>query len=276
MIGTRLVEELVQSAALSHVVKDYERVSLLLLASPESGKTTICASAKCEHVQPVNVLSGRSVLAVVQRNPKIEFLLFNDMGAVRALSTPAVNLLIVMLNQLVLGERGLVGFAGEFSQGVNRPVGVFGCLPFHSFCHHKARWRELGFVSRMVPFAYGYPEDLVVQIKDAVDEGQQKKAARPSRRMPKRFGTRSVKVEVSKKFTKVVRHLADMKAEQLGQLGIRLLQNYHSLVRAHALLFGRRHVVEDDVVFLREVDKYVSVVACKPLEPTYGVLRSGE
>jgi len=100
MIGTALVESLVQAVALSHRIKGYSRVSLLLLAAPESGKTTIATAATCEHVARVAMISGRSVLKEMADHPKTEFLLFNDLSAVKAMSFTAVNLLIVLLNQL--------------------------------------------------------------------------------------------------------------------------------------------------------------------------------
>lgn len=263
MIGTRLIEELCQSIAYSHLVKDYSRGSLLLLAAPENGKTTIAATASCKHVCRIAVISGRSILKEVNEHKHTEVLLFNDLSSVRALSAPATALLVVILNQLTQDERGKIAFAGQSSEEIDRPVGMIACCPFATFTDHRARWKEMGFVSRMIPFSYQYGDELVANIKDLIDNGSHR-AKSPTRKMP-RLGSRPVRIGMSPALTKHVRHLADARAKTLGQLGIRLLQNYHVLIRAHALIFGRRTVIKEDLDFLRAVDRYVSITKCEEL-----------
>ncbi len=264
MIGTCLAEALVQSVALSHLIKGHRRTSLLMLAAPESGKTTIASASDCKHVARIAVISGRSVLRELRDNPKTEFLLFNDMSAIRAMSAPAVSLLIVILNQLTQDERGKVAFAGQSVEEIDRPVGIIGCIPFQTFADHRARWRELGFISRMIPFAYQYGDELVAEIKDAIDAGAHANRVKAGRRMPKN-ATRQVGITMNESLTKELRRIADAKSAHLGQLGIRLLQNYHSLIRAHALLSGRRACTREDIAFIRGVNEFVSVTDCKPL-----------
>lgn len=263
MIGTRLVEELVQAVALSHRIKDQRRVSLLLLAAPESGKTTVTTAAHCPHVCQVAVISGLSVVKEVQENRATEFLLFNDLTAIRAMSNTASNLLIVLLNQFTQAEKGKVAFAGKETAAIARPLGVIACLPFETFVDHRARWKELGFVSRMIPFAYSYSDDLIARIKDSIETGASRNGhGHP--RMPK-ASTRPVAIAMAPAYVRAVRHLADARARRLKQLGIRLLQNYHSLIRAHALLKRRKSVTKDDLDFLRAVDNYVSITDCEAL-----------
>jgi len=265
VIGTGLVEELVQSVALSHLIRGCKRVSLLLLAAPESGKTTIIQAANASHVSRIAVISGRSILREMKDHPTTEFLLFNDLTAVRAMSQTAVNLLIVILNQCVLGEFGKVAFAGKETEHITRQIGIMACLPFKTFVDHRSKWREMGFISRMIPFAYQYDDELIAQIKDSIDLGSHPSASRPARTMPKRPPRRQVTISITAERIREVRRMADARAKTLDQLGIRLLQNYHSLVRAHALLFKRSSVTRDDLLFLRRVDHFVSIQRCEPL-----------
>lgn len=264
MIGTALVEDLVQTVALTHRIKGYSRVSLLLLAAPESGKTTITTAAHCQHVCRVGVITGRSVLRELKEHPKTEFLLFNDMTSIRALSDGAITLLITMLNQITQDERGIVAFAGKEVEEITRPVGIIGCIPFRTFNDHRSKWRELGFVSRMVPFAYQYSDELVAEIKDSIDAGLHGVNSKPRRKMP-RASRGMVEIRCAPNFSREIRRVSDARAKQLGELGIRLLRNYHSLARAHALLHNRRTVKRDDLTFLRDVDHFVSVSECSTL-----------
>lgn len=262
MIGTHLIEDFVQSIALTHHIKGFSRVSGLLLAAPESGKTTITTAAHAKHVQPIAVMSGRSVLREVNDNPATEFLLFNDLTAIKAMSNPASNLLIVFLNQLTQDERGRVGFAGKDLEEIKRPVGIIGCLPFKTFVDKRAKWRELGFMSRMIPFAYSYGADLVMQIKDSIDNGTHPATKRPGSKMPRGAKTHQKTIAMGKTITRRVRSLADTRAAKLDEIGIRLLSNYHCLIRAHAFLHHRTKVTDDDLQFLRDVDYHVSITEC--------------
>lgn len=260
LIGTALVEDLVQSVALSHLVADRDRIGLLLLAAPESGKTTIATSAECEHVKRIAVITARSIMQMTgQKGP--EFLLFNDLAVVRSLSKATTALLINTLNQVTQGETGEAMFAGQHVFKIERQLGVIGCLPFKVFNDRRSHWHQMGFVSRMLPFAYEYDAELVAEIKNGIDAGKAKSAPR---KMPEMKPDR-VAIKMSDKHTKIVRAIADAKAIKLEQIGIRLLKHYHTLVRAHALLKKRRVVNDEDIEFLRQVDSYISVTECKPL-----------
>lgn len=265
MIGTSLIEALVQSVALSHLIAGRDRAGLLLLAAPESGKTTIACAASAKHVTAISVITGRSVLQEIA-NDDIEFLLFNDMAAIRSLSKPTTALLITLLNQLTNGEKGIASFAGKDRIEITRAIGVIGCLPFSIFADQRAKWREMGFISRMIPFAYSYNAELVATIKNSIDKHNPVKAA--PRKMPAFTHTAPVSVAMPRaSHVSAVRALADARATSLGQIGIRLLKNYHVLIRAHALLHKRRRVTDVDVEFLRRVDSFVSIKDCKPLTP---------
>lgn len=267
MIGTKLVEAFVQAVALTHRVKGYSHVSALIIASPESGKTTITAgAAKSPHVAPIAVMSGRSILKEIRENKEVDFLLFNDLTCIRAMSQPAVNLLINLLNQITQDEHGKVGFAGKDDVAmIDRRVGVIGCIPFTTFTDHRAKWMELGFVSRMIPFAYAYDAEIVANIKDAIDNGTHAKKRQPRAPMPA-VKDAPVDVKMPSAITRSVRALADERSRLLGQLGIRLLSNYHGIIRAHALLNKRRAVTQTDLQFLRDVDAHVAVDKCVKLK----------
>lgn len=266
VIGTTIIEALVQSVALSHCIKGQKRVSLLLMAAPESGKTTIATAATAKHICRVAVITGRSIIQQARENKHIEFLLFNDLSSVRAMSNSAVGLLVVILNQITQDEPGIVAFAGKDIDFIDRPLGVIGCIPFATFVDHRAKWKELGFVSRMIPFAYQYPRTLVATIKDGIDLGRAKVNSVSAHKMPK-TGKRLYDISMTPAMTRKVRNLADARSTELKQLGIRLLQNYHCLIRAHALLHKRRSVTPEDFEFLTAVDGHVSITECKELKP---------
>lgn len=266
MIGTKLIEELVQSVALSHLVKGYDRVSLLLLAAPESGKTTVTAAASAKHVSRLVIMSGRSLLREDKDHPHVEYFLFNDLSGIRAMSHQATALAVLILNHYTQGETGRIAFAGKRDvEEITRPIGVIACMPFDIFTDHRSRWKEMGFISRMVPFAYAYSDNLVAEIKDAIDNGHHLAARAIS--SPKIKPTKTkIHVTVTPAQRQVIRRLADVRSPKLGQIGLRLLHSYHALVRAHAIRAHRVELLREDLDFLKAVDRYVSIETCEVLK----------
>lgn len=262
MIGTSLIEELVQTVVLSHRIKHGQHLSLLLMARPESGKTTIARAANAKHVCPVAVMSGRSIVKEIHDHPETEFLLFNDLTCIRAMSQSAVLLLINLLNQITQNEHGKIGFAGKETEEIDRQIGIIACLPFSTFRDQRTKWNELGFVSRMLPFCYAYDVELVAEIKTSMKAYDTAKT-----RTHKILKTprRDCAIEMSKKFRDTVQAISDAKAIELKQIGLRLLQSYLCLVRAHALWDNRRAVNAADIAFLRAVDHHISITECKEL-----------
>jgi len=181
------------------------------------------------------------------------------MASIRSLSRASMALLINTLNQVVQGEKGKAMFAGREEIKIERQIGVIGCLPFKFFSDQRYQWAHMGFVSRMLPFAYSYSADLIAVIKDGIDKGRMK--SEPSK-MPT---LKARSINMSPSYVAAVRAIADSRAVTLGQIGIRLLKHYHTLIRAHALRHGRSSVTRDDLDFLRAVDGFISVTECRPL-----------
>jgi hypothetical protein len=259
LIGTALIEDLTQTVVFSHLVMGRDRIGLLLLAAPESGKTTIATAADSPHVKRITVVTAKSVMQIVGEK-EVEFLLFNDLAVVRSLSKSTTALLINTLNQVTQGEFGEARFAGQTVYKIDRALGMIGCMPFKVFADRRAHWKDMGFITRMIPFAYEYGAELIVQIKDRVDNGKRTEPSKMPAKIPE-----PRTIELSPYGVRAVRAIADARAIHLGQIGIRLLKSYHTLVRAHALRHGRSQVTGDDLDFLREVDRYVSIDKCKPL-----------
>lgn len=261
LVGTQLAEDLVQAVALSHLVAEHSRIGVLLLASPESGKTTIATAANCAHVKRIAVITARSIMQLTAEKGT-EYLLFNDLAVVKSLSKATTALLINTLNQVTQGEFGEAMFAGQTTYKIERQLGVIGCLPFKVFSDRRSHWHQMGFISRMLPFAYSYNAELVATIKDGIDNGKPKNKPKA---MPILKSQDPIAIKMHDRHTRAVRALADAKAQELDQIGIRLLKHYHTLVRAHALLHERRTVADVDLAFLRSVDSYISITECKPL-----------
>ena len=259
LIGNELVRELVETVIMTGKLRGSSPVSLLLIATPESGKTSVVLSKPCKNVKPFTDITGRGLQIVLQAKPEITHIVINDMVAVLSHKTSVNKYTMSVLNAIT--EEGVMSIATP--SGIEDfPIGkkgVITSLTTDLVGDSRNWWNKVGFTSRMLPFCYSYPENLVLHIKDSIDHavtnGKNEKAIREFT-IPKNEKS----VVYCEEFNKRVRRIADVRSSLIDEIGLRRLKQYHSLVQAHALL--RNHssaeVTEQDVEFLEEIDLYCS------------------
>jgi hypothetical protein len=255
MIGNQLIRELVETVILSGKLKDTRPISLLLIATPESGKTSVVLERPCKAIKAFSDLTGKGIQLVLQQKPEITHIIINDMVAVLSHRQNVNKFTMSVLNAMT--EEGFMSSATpsgiEDFQGGQK--GIITSLTTDLVADERNWWNKIGFVSRMLPFCYSYPEELIIAIKNGIDEGSKEK-------QPKDFiPPASLKiVKYSQEFVAKVRRIADIRSQILEEVGIRRLKQYHTMVQSHALLrnYGSPEVNQSDVDFLSEIDLFVT------------------
>ena len=257
MIGTQLVRELVETTILTGHLTGHDPVSLLLLASPESGKTSIVLERDCKSVIDMTDVSGRSLQVLVQSNPEVSHFVINDMVAVLSHKQSVNQYTLSMLNAMT--EEGIrtVAIGGNVMPApVKGKRGIIASLTLDLARDQRRWWNATGFASRVLPFCYCYDEKLVIRIKDYIET---RSAAKSNE--PKPFTVPAIKPTINLETIKAsVRELSDRKAKELGEKGIRRLKQFRSLVAAHALWrsWKNKSANEQDVQFLMNIYHHIS------------------
>jgi len=267
MIGTELVRELVETVILTGRVKDCDPCSLLLIAAPESGKTSIVLDRPCKAVEAFADLTGRGIhMVLAQRGKEITHLVINDLVAVLSHRQSVNRYTISQLNALT--EEGIEkiatpGGVQEFKYGRK---GVIASLTLEMAKDARMWWNKVGFATRMLPFCYSYPEELIIKIKASIDMNGGRTF---SKKDNKEFKTPVLPFSVTypEPVIKEVRYIADVRSSVMGEQGMRRLKQYHGLAQAHALWRGRSKAIvgDEDVDFLKRIDLYVSYSKPRPL-----------
>ena len=265
MIGTEFLRETVETVILTSRVRDVAPVSLLLIAAPESGKTSVVLERPCEVIKAYADVTGRGLHAVLKHNPNLSHIVINDLVAVLSHRQTVNRYTISQLNSLT--EEGITAIATpsgeeEFPCGKK---GVIASLTLELAKDSRRWWNKVGFSSRMLPFCYFYPDDLIIAIKAAIDESRGKSAnGNGTRSKPKTkdflVPKDAVKVLYDEKMVQQVRRIADMRSKMLEEQGMRRLKQYHAMTQAHALWRQRASptVNDKDVDFVSHLDDFVS------------------
>lgn len=272
MIGNELVRELVESVILTGKLKDNPPLSLILIATPESGKTSVVLERPCKAIKAFTDITGRGIQEVIQQRPELTHLVINDMVSVMSHRQSVNKYTISVLNALT--EEGLTAIASpdgieEFKNGRK---GVITSLTTDLTGDSRNWWNKVGFTTRMLPFCYSYPDELKIKIKDSIDKSEERFAKSPVK--PTDFivpqNPRSVNYPIP--IIEAVRRVASIRSQIMEEVGFRRLKQYHSLVKGHCLLRNDTEVKEVDLHFLYEVDEYVSYDKPLPLKyPAKGV-----
>lgn len=265
MIGVQLVQDLCDCVVLSHRVDKFDPISVLLVAGPETGKSTI--SSNTAKVPIMAMVTGVGLRKWIKENPETHTIVLNDMSFLNGLGSRTVILLNSLLNQYMTDSSKAMTTAMPKETETTTPgrcINLIGCIPSQIFRKYRKSWKEDGFQSRLLLFNYDYPEKLTIEIKNGVDAGKMhnmRERAQTEVAVP----DKAITVQCSDKIQSMVRELSDRRAELiLKEKGIRLLSHYNSLIRSRTLLRiqSRKHlpavVSMDDLDFLVQIDQHVN------------------
>lgn len=266
MIGTELIRELVETIILTGKIKGADPCSLLLIAAPESGKTSIVLDKHCKDVQAFADVTGRGLHMVLTQNKDLSHIVINDMVAVLSHKQTVNRYTLSVLNAIT--EEGIESIAtpGGVQTFECGRKGVIASITTEMAKDARYWWNKIGFASRMLPFHYSYKPELIIKIKDGISDSR---GITERKKDKDEFKTPNLAKEVAfeDKLQKRVRYIADMRSIVLKEQGMRRLKQYLIITQAHALYRSKSkpEVTEADIEFLQEIDLFVSYETPKTL-----------
>lgn len=256
LIGVNRLREFVQALILTGRVKHSQPVSAMIIAEPERGKTSIVVEKQCEAIMVMTDITGKGLQLLCQMNPRTTHFVINDMGVIGGHSPKTQNYFYAML--MAMTEEGIRSIANP--DGIETAVagrrGFIGCITTSQANDKRHSWHKRGLARRILPFHFDYSEALILKIKSEIDKD--KPAGFESNDIFK-IPEANIAVEISEKASIEIRKVADIRAIEMGQLGISLLKNLRTLAKGHALLRTWKNpiVTEHDVEFIKNIQVYL-------------------
>ena len=178
-VGMEFAVEVVQTVLMTGQFvyeKNEKPVSLLLIASPESGKTTVARKAEYfgdqeledRHGDELTVTltdaTGNGLLKIIREHPKATHITFNDLSIVTGHKSQVTNHLFNMISALT--EEGIDKTAdpgGIHLYGEEGLKGVIACITPELVRDKRLIWNRTGLTTRMLPFFY--EQGLSIRLK---------------------------------------------------------------------------------------------------------------
>jgi hypothetical protein len=274
LIGTNLISEFVDSILHTGFLVGDNPQSAMLIASPESGKTSIVEDKLCRSVAFVSDMIGSGLLEELSEKSHLRHIIINDMIAIMAHKEVTNQRTFAIMSSLTEEGLGKVMLPGGLSVDFGkRKLGFICCIPSELAKDNRRWWNKTGFMTRMIPFNYEYSEPLLIEIKKTVivSGAYENKNHVPKYIVPlKKFN-----VQIKEEFAKQVQGIADKVAERMDEKGIRRGKQFRALVRGHALVQKRTDVIATDVEFLRRIAPHVNYALGKELNYKKEAVKKG-
>jgi len=290
LIGMDFAVEVVQAVLLTGYLEDEKPVSLLIIASPESGKTTATRNANVSvrsdgHGEELAVAltdtTGKGLLRIVREHPRASHVIFNDLSITAGHKSHVVKYLFGVISAMT--EEGLSkiadpgGISSYDGEGVK---GIIGCITPRLARDQRFIWNQTGLTTRMLPFFY--EQGVNIQLKVRRYHAGLLYSNRPDGTRSLVIPLKKMPVHVREDYREQILELANGVAKKLSkegatrknadykELGYRRIDQFLSLAKAHSLL---THPGDDEprvhrvnVEFLRKLARFVSFHKPEDLE----------
>jgi len=290
LIGMDFAVEVVQTVLLTGQLADEKPVSLLIIASPESGKTTATRNANIsvssdrrseELAVALTDTTGKGLLRIIREHPHATHVIFNDLAITAGHKSHVTKYLFGMISAMT--EEGIVITAdpeGIHSYGKEGTKGVIGCITPRLVRDQRFIWNVTGLTTRMLPFFYRQGVDIQLKVRryhaellDRSDHSDKRfSLVIPKKKVHVSLGR--YKEQILELAVDVARKLHNEEPNRKNpddkELGYRRIIQFRSLAKAHSLL---THPGEDEprvhrinVEFLRKLSRFVSFRHAESLE----------
>lgn len=248
LVGLKPVFDFLITALWTGRVSGERPVSIILVAPPGHGKTSILSQMKSNWTYFTDDLTSREISHALAECPDMTHLMLSDMTSIFNRKNSTAELTCNILRRLIEEGMDVDSFTGRHGGG--KRIGFLTAIPPDDLESRKiaTALEEGGFASRFIIAKYTYSAKTKRAIHDYIRSDAYTKAEEKG---PLRFPERQSQVIIPPKIAHELNLLAlDIKRDPLGA---RAHHHLRSLAKGHALQMGRIEVGKDD---LNKIDQY--------------------
>lgn len=247
MISNKNLEDIISYTLYSSYLLNEKAISLMIMANPESGKTTTLAKFKRNN--GTAFISDMTYSGLVDLLPKMETkeirtLLIPDMLKLLSRKQTFSSNLVTLLNELI--EEGISTILTyKTTMRFQNPVkaNFIACITSGEAMNNLGHWTKVGFISRLIPFSFGYSNSTVMKIFDYIISGHHRKEEFIDFKLPKKERDIALSEELAKDLLPISNRIA----MEVKLFGFRIQKNLQTLSKAIALHDGETEVTKTHI-----------------------------
>jgi hypothetical protein len=269
LIGTQLLEMAIKATIATGRVENSDSgpLSMLLIAAPESGKTSL-VDITCKTTKTFADITGRGIADTLKSNQEITHIVILDLVAIMSHKQTVNQYTFAILNAMTEEGLSTIAYPGSTETFAKGKRGLIACLTLGLAKDGRNWWNKTGFTSRMLPLCFEHSATLVMKIKEAITAGHAQSARPTSGSGELWLPDHPVTVLLPNGPSREIMHLATGVSAQLNEYmemsekekGYRRLKQFRALAKGHALLRNPKKPVvgKEEIEFLKQLFPYVS------------------
>jgi hypothetical protein len=250
LVQLEALKKLIECTILSTLIKDEKPISLLIVALPESGKTT--AMQLYKDTKGVLYLTEGTAFGIQTNylrdieSGKIRTFIIPDLITPLAKQQATRQGFIAFFNSLI--EEGVAKVATGFmlrNEAKEVKANMITAVTKGVLEDNRHHWDRIGFMSRFIVISYSYDDATIQRIMKYYSEhgyGNKGKPKKIKFKVPAREIDVDLPVEIAEKLTPVAMKIGKI----YSNYGIRAKVNFRCLLKCIAWLNRRTVVNEDD------------------------------
>ena len=273
MVLAELIDEIIELTIYSAYVKSEKPVSLLLVASPEAGKTKSVLSYQGN--QGLFFLTDCTASGILEdyqlllKANEIRHFIFTDLITPISKNVDTRNSLIAFLNGMV--EDGILEVHTKFNHysiPLVKPVGMIACIAPEPLKDNRRHWKNIGFMSRMIPFSWSYSLDTQAIINESIDNEEYHDTQPIILDLPTRLDNKNkaipyldfeAEINLNSELAKKLREYVELRTDKDNPYGFRMTKQLHTLAKASALKDKRDSVQVKDIDKIRQLSGFMNM-----------------
>jgi len=170
------LERLVELVLLTGYIKNDNAVSMILIADPESYKTSILKSVTSRHSLEVMDLSPKAMIDDILpqiKDKKTYHLIIPDLVKIISHKSHTVESTIAFLNALMEeGVKKSMFYGQSFDVPYPLKCGIITSITPEYFKKVFKRWNDIGFVTRFLSISYQYSDETIAEIHKIIEKSK--------------------------------------------------------------------------------------------------------
>lgn len=256
LIHTELLKKMLETTLITPYIKDENPISLMIVAKPESGKTSAIKSYR-QNKGIVYMTDCTAYGLTRDFLPKIvsgevKTIMIADLLTPLSKQTKTRQSFIAFLNNLI--EEGIAKIT-TYSTVWDKEAkaNVITAVTDEAIKDGRHEWAKLGFLSRFVMFSYSYSLSTIVEILDRYSQHGLKQD-----NVKIKLPEKEVEIGLSQEIADKLNPIATKIGEQFKLYGIRAKINLRALIKALAYRNEKTTVTETEFEELLELADYMN------------------
>ena len=256
MIKIEPLKKVIECALISPYVKDEKPISLLIVAKPESGKST--AMKQYRENKGIVYMTDCTAYGITRDilpkivSGEIKTIMIPDLITPLSKQTKTRQSFIAFLNNLI--EEGVAKIT-TYSTVWNKDAkaNVITAVTDEELIDARHSWAKMGFLSRFIVFSYSYNISTVTEVLESYsNHGLNQEESKV--KLPKT----EIDIELSKDIADKLNPISTKVGEQFHLYGFRAKINFRSLLKCLAYRNNRKTVTDEESKEFLELADYMN------------------